>query len=236
MVAVIANRGRLVTPTLVKTVCPNDGSAPVPEPPSMVSRVPVSPKDLELIHKGLVAVVNESGGTASVARVPGFTVAGKTGSAQVVGLSLYKSYGTETQVPWKYRDHALFTAYAPAEDPTIALAVVVEHGLHGGSSAGAVARQVLEAYFGVPSRPEKSSKRPGPLADYPDPASVAAGMKPPPTLPGSKRCSAPAPQPVTAVQPKMQPFKPEPYNPGQFKLFPFKLEPAPGPQGGGGHP
>jgi hypothetical protein len=38
------------------------------------------------------------------------------------------------------------------------------------------------------------------------------------------------------VQPKMQPFKPEPYNPGQFKLFPFKLEPAPGPQGGGGHP
>ncbi len=246
MVAVIANRGRLLTPSLVKTVHPNDGSDPVPEPPGVITRVPVPPKDLELVHQGLVAVVNEPGGTASVARVAGHTVAGKTGSAQVVGLHLYKSYGTESQVPWKYRDHALFVAYAPAEDPTIAIAVVVEHGLHGGSSAAPVARKVLETYFGATPRPEKPSESPGPLADYPDPASVAAGLKPPPTLPGGKRRSTPVPEaqpapgkPVTgsnAAPAAQGQAKPKPAPPAQAKPKPAppaqaKPKPAPSAQG-----
>jgi penicillin-binding protein 2 len=67
----------------------------------------------------------------------------------VVSLALYKSFGKAHQVPWRYRDHALFVCYAPAEDPTIAVAVVVEHGGHGGSDAAPVARKVLEAYFGL---------------------------------------------------------------------------------------
>jgi penicillin-binding protein 2 len=52
-------------------------------------------------------------------------------------------------VPWRFRDHALFVCYAPAEAPEIAVAVVVEHGGHGGSDAAPVARAVLEAYFGL---------------------------------------------------------------------------------------
>ena len=149
MVSVVANGGLLVTPTLVKAVVPPDGRGPVPEPPGVISRVNVSPEHLRLIHEGLVAVVNEPRGTARRVRLPGVTVAGKTGTAQVVGLKFEKSFGKEENVPWKYRSHALFVCYAPAEDPSIAVAVVVEHGGHGGSDAGPVARKVLEAYFGV---------------------------------------------------------------------------------------
>ncbi len=159
MVAVVANGGRLVTPTLVKSVSRPDGSPPVPEPPGMVSKVPVDPKYLELIRQGLVAVVNEPGGTARRVRLPGITVAGKTGTAQVVGSKVWKSYGKAKNVPWKYRDHALFVAFAPAQKPTIALAVVIEHGGHGGSAAGPVAKKILEAYFDLDQK-KPEDKRP----------------------------------------------------------------------------
>ena len=76
--------------------------------------------------------------------------AGKTGTAQVVRR---KSSEEEEQqkdddvVPYKYRDHALFVSYAPADNPKIAVAVVVEHGGHGSSAAAPVAKAVYEAYF-----------------------------------------------------------------------------------------
>jgi penicillin-binding protein 2 len=148
MVSVVANGGRLVTPTLVKNVIPVGGE-PVPEPPGLMKRVPVKPEHLELIHQGMVGVVNEPHGTARRARLPGITVAGKTGTAQVVSLAFFKSFGDEENVPWRFRDHALFVCYAPAEAPEIAVAVVAEHGGHGGSDAAPVARAVLEAYFGL---------------------------------------------------------------------------------------
>ncbi len=158
MVSVIANGGRLVTPTLVKRVIPPGEAAPVPEPPGLSSKVPINPKYLELVHKGLVAVVNEPGGTARRARLPGIKVAGKTGTAQVVSLTFFKSFGKEENVPWRFRDHALFVSYAPADDPTIAIAVVVEHGGHGGSDAAPVARAVMEAYFGKEKLEEAKEK------------------------------------------------------------------------------
>jgi penicillin-binding protein 2 len=148
MVSVVANGGRLVTPTLVKTVIPVGGE-PVPEPAGLMKRVPVAPEHLRLIHRGLVGVVHEPHGTARRARLPGITVAGKTGTAQVVSLAFFKSFGDEENVPWRFRDHALFVCYAPAEAPEIAVAVVAEHGGHGGSDAAPVARAVLEAYFGL---------------------------------------------------------------------------------------
>ncbi len=161
MVSVIANGGRLVTPTIVKKVIPPGEAVPVPEPPGLSSKVPINEKYLKLIHKGLVAVVNEPGGTARRAKLPGITVAGKTGTAQVVSLAFFKSFGKSDNVPWRYRDHALFVAYAPAEDPTIAVAVVVEHGGHGGSDAAPVARAVMEAYFGVDKLKQAAKKKQG---------------------------------------------------------------------------
>ena len=102
----------------------------------------------ELIRKGLVAVVNEKHGTGSAARLKEITVAGKTGTAQVVHLKKMPSE-LEDEIPYKYRDHAWFVCFAPAEDPQIAIAVVIEHGGHGGSAAGPVAKSVLMRYFGL---------------------------------------------------------------------------------------
>ena len=70
----------------------------------------------------------------------------KTGTAQVVKIAVYRHL-KEKDIPYKYRDHAWFTCFAPAENPEIAVTVLVEHGLHGGSGAGPVARAVLSAYF-----------------------------------------------------------------------------------------
>ncbi|MBU1157659.1 MAG: penicillin-binding protein 2 [Proteobacteria bacterium] len=161
MTAVVANGGMLVTPTLVKTVTP-PGGEPVPAPEPVKTRVPIAPEHLDTIAKGLAAVVNEPHGTARRARLPGIIVGGKTGTAQVVGLKFEKSFGDEENVPWKYRSHALFVAYAPVENPTIAVGVVVEHGGHGGSDAAPVATAVMRAYFGIPEPEPKQPPKPKP--------------------------------------------------------------------------
>jgi penicillin-binding protein 2 len=82
-------------------------------------------------------------------------VAGKTGTAQVVALKKYRGWKSK-DLPYKYRDHAWFVAYAPYENPKIAVAVVVEHSGHGGSQAAPVAQQVMEAFFHPDKEPSKA--------------------------------------------------------------------------------
>ncbi len=176
MISVVANRGKLVTPTIIKAVVPPDGSDPIPEPPALTSGISIKPEDLELVRQGLIAVVNEPGGTARRAILPGITVAGKTGTTQVVSLSFVRSFGSKENVPWKYRDHALFVCFAPAENPTIAVAVVLEHGGGGGADAAPVARRVMEAFFGLPETP-LAPRIPGPLAQ-PAPANLPSPHHP----------------------------------------------------------
>ena len=104
---------------------------------------------LALIRDGLIGAVNDRHGTARAARLEdmeGITVAGKTGTAQVVTMEKFKEV-SEEDVAYQHRDHAWFTSFAPAENPEIAVTVLVEHGGHGGSAAAPVARKVLERYF-----------------------------------------------------------------------------------------
>ena len=82
------------------------------------------------------------GGTGATARLSDVHVAGKTGSSQVIKLR-----DSKQATPYQYRDHALFVAFAPYEKPEIAVAVVVEHGEHGGSAAGPVAGRIMRAWF-----------------------------------------------------------------------------------------
>jgi len=97
--------------------------------------------------------VMRPGGTASAAAAGApYTIAGKTGTAQVVGIKQGARYD-ESRVARQHRDHALFIAYAPAEDPKIAVAVMVENGGHGGSTAAPIARAVFDYYL--------TGKRPG---------------------------------------------------------------------------
>jgi penicillin-binding protein 2 len=102
----------------------------------------VSERNLALVHDALIGVVEEPRGTGGRARVPGMRVAGKTGTAQVVHLQHTEDL-EEDEVPVRYRDHAWFVAFAPAEAPQIVVAVLNEHGGHGGSAAAPIAQRVL---------------------------------------------------------------------------------------------
>ena len=113
----------------------------------------VRQKNLQLIREGLVGAVNDRHGTGKASRLKDITVAGKTGTAQVVTMEKFKEVDEE-DVKYKHRDHAWFTSFAPAENPEIAVTVLVEHGGHGGSAAAPVAKKVLERYFSKKSELE----------------------------------------------------------------------------------
>jgi len=145
--AALANGGYLVTPYLQ-----GQGA-----PPQQIEGV--SPATLEIVRLAMRRVVHGENGTGRLVRIPGISVAGKSGTAQV---------------PNRENDDAWFVAFAPFEDPQIAVAVVVEAGGAGGAVAGPVTRKVLEAYFATrqpmaaqstpsvrPRRPE-SGEPPGP--------------------------------------------------------------------------
>jgi len=102
---------------------------------------------LDAVRSGMFAVVNEAGGTAPRARLAGSVqLAGKTGSSQVRRVSRQqRESGTydSKNLPWEFRPHALFVAYAPYEEPRYALSVVVEHGNAGGAAAAPLARDIM---------------------------------------------------------------------------------------------
>ncbi len=148
MTATVANGGTLYKPGLVEQVRDPDGKVIERFEPEIVDRLTGQGRNLALIRKGLIEAVNGRHGTGRRARLQdlGITVAGKTGTAQVVRLKQYRHL-KDKDIPYKYRDHAWFTCFAPAENPEIAVTVLVEHGFHGGSGAAPVAKAVLEAYF-----------------------------------------------------------------------------------------
>ena len=146
MTATVANGGKQYLPQVIEKVTDPDGKVLERFEPLVVDELKGEKKHLDEIREGLVEVVQGKRGTARLVRIKGLTIGGKTGTAQVVRLAQYRHL-KEKDIPYKYRDHAWFTCYAPAEDPEIAVTVLVEHGLHGGSVAGPVARAILEKYF-----------------------------------------------------------------------------------------
>jgi penicillin-binding protein 2 len=151
MIATVANEGTVYQPHLVRRIVDSEGRTLKEFQPQVISRTGIKPRTFKLVKDGLFAVVNEPHGTGAMARLSEVTVAGKTGSSQVVKLRDSKG-----GVPYQFRDHALFVAFAPYDKPEIAVAVIVEHGEHGGSAAAPVAGSVLRAYFegkGVIKRP-----------------------------------------------------------------------------------
>ncbi|MBC8207686.1 MAG: penicillin-binding protein 2 [Desulfobulbaceae bacterium] len=145
LTATLANGGKRYLPQLVERVVDPDGQVLSEFEPVLVGELNEKESHMELIRQGLIEVVHGQHGTGRIARIEGLTMAGKTGTAQVVRVAQYKDL-KEEDIPYKYRDHAWFTAYAPAEDPEIAVTVLVEHGLHGSSGAGPVAKAILEQY------------------------------------------------------------------------------------------
>jgi penicillin-binding protein 2 len=142
----IANGGTVVQPRLVLRRSDSDGRLVEGPPPDAAGRVPVKREYLDLVRAALEGVVEEPGGTGARARVPGVRVAGKTGTAQVVGLK-HTDGVDEKQIAFEFRDHAWFVGFAPAQAPEIVVAAVSEHGGHGGSAAGPIVQKVLARYF-----------------------------------------------------------------------------------------
>jgi penicillin-binding protein 2 len=142
MTATIANEGTIYRPHVVKRIVDADGKTLKETKAEIIGTATFSKESFRLVKQGMLAVVNESGGTGSIARLYDVKVAGKTGTSQVVKLR-----DSKKSTPYQYRDHALFVAFAPFENPEIAVAVIVEHGEHGGSAAAPIAGRILRAYF-----------------------------------------------------------------------------------------
>jgi penicillin-binding protein 2 len=144
--AAIASGGQVMKPRLLLRLEDRDGKTVQVFAPELRETSTVSPENLAIVREGLTAVVELPGGTGGRARVPGVRVAGKTGTVQVVSLSRVQGL-KELQIPIRFRDHAWFAAFAPADAPEIAVAVFVEHGLHGSSAAAPIAQRILAKYF-----------------------------------------------------------------------------------------
>lgn len=114
----------------------------------MTGRIKAKQENLERIRRALLGVVNEPHGTARQAKIDGVKVAGKTGTAQVVNIDLEKNYEKEEDIPPQYRDHAWFVANAEVDGlASLALAIIIEHGGHGGSTAAPIAKELIQAYL-----------------------------------------------------------------------------------------
>jgi penicillin-binding protein 2 len=143
--ATVGNGGIRYRPKIVKTIRTAGGEVVFESTPEVVGRLPVSEKTLQLVREGLFKVVNDRHGTAWRSRLDGIVMCGKTGTAQVVGRRDDDADGDGEGDPIK--DHAWFVAYAPEEDPRIAVAVIVEHGEHGSSAAAPVAAEMIRFYL-----------------------------------------------------------------------------------------
>jgi len=153
--AVLANRGKWVRPQMLKRVVAENGLDKVQQELLAQLETKPTPPDVKLnreanwaeVIQGMVDVVHASYGTAKQSGADAeYLMAGKTGTAQVVGIAQDEEYDSEALIE-RHRDHALFVAFAPANDPKIAVAVVVENGEGGSRAAAPVAREVIDAWL-----------------------------------------------------------------------------------------
>lgn len=152
----LANGGVVMTPHLVKTVENAATGEKRLTVPAESYRIALKPEHLRIVREAMVDVNVTGTGRGAFQGVP-YKVAGKTGTAQVIGIKQGEKYD-ESKVDERHRDHSLYIAFAPADGdvpPTIALAVLVENGGFGSRAAAPIARQVLDYYLlgKVPARP-----------------------------------------------------------------------------------
>ncbi|MEK1940707.1 MAG: penicillin-binding protein 2 [Pseudomonas sp.] len=141
--ALVANRGKWIRPHLAKTV---DGVPPV-DPNPMPDIVLRNPGDWAQVSAGMQQVMHNPRGTAhKVGDTSTYRIAGKSGTAQVVAIKQGEKYD-RSKLDERHRDHALFIAFAPAEAPQIAVAVMIENGEGGSSVAAPVAKAVMDAWL-----------------------------------------------------------------------------------------
>jgi penicillin-binding protein 2 len=178
MMSTLANGGTRVTPHLLREVDDGTGWKPVPAPAPQ-STAALKPETVQAIRDGLWLVVNGAG-TGARARIPGYDVSGKTGTAQVISLEGRRAATGKTDRD--LRDHGWFVFFAPRDNPQIAGVVFTEHAEHG-SSAAPIAKHAMETFFakreGRPLPPPLPSQAPPPVPrPIDEPALVATTDRP----------------------------------------------------------
>ena len=166
--AEIAESGKIVaTPRMVAGFREPGSDRVTRRDPVMMKPVDLgTDEQWEVVHDGMLAAIYGPGGTAYAVGVNSkYKIAGKTGTAQVVTVKQTESTKHQNADERK-RDHAWFLAYAPADDPKIAVAVLVENGGFGGANAGPIGRKVMDAYL-VPDEPPADKAKPPPAPPRP---------------------------------------------------------------------
>lgn len=151
-ISAVGNNGTLYRPRLVKSVQDAKGQVIREVEPEITGGLPASKKNLAIVRQGLLDVVHGSRGTARRIRLPGVQIAGKTGTAQVFSRKAGEKFNNK-KLRRTLQDHAWFVCYAPAQNPKIAISVIIEHGEHGSSAAAPVAKELIHAYLGGPEVP-----------------------------------------------------------------------------------
>ena len=142
MSARIASRGKLVKPQLVKSI---NGVAT--QPVEVQEPINMSDEYWDYVHRAMRDVVHSPRGTAKgISNGLDYEIAGKTGTAQVISISAEEEYDS-SKIDKSQWDHALFVAFAPVDDPQIAVGLIVENGEHGSSAAAPIARLVIDEYM-----------------------------------------------------------------------------------------
>ncbi len=147
LMAAVANGGILLKPYLIKRIEGPEEQIRKEFFPEIVGQIGVDRDHLEQVRKALRDVVNGVRGTGKKSRLKNIIVSGKTGTAQVVRMKSNEELEKGEVIPVKYRDHAWFMAFAPYEKPVVAVAIIVEHGGHGGTTAGPIAGKIFKKYF-----------------------------------------------------------------------------------------
>jgi penicillin-binding protein 2 len=149
LAAAVANGGHRYQPLILDNIKTVDGQLLQKNEPKLIGKLPVSPVHLELVKLGLWKVVHGENGTARGSRLSDIDISGKTGTSQVVSRKENESMAEE-DMPAHLRSHAWFIAYAPSEKPTIAVAVVIEHGEHGSGAAAPIAKEMIKTFLRKP--------------------------------------------------------------------------------------
>ncbi len=148
LTAAVANGGTLYSPVYLEKMTGPDDHIVASFESDLKDKLPISESNLRIIKRALVGAVNDEKGTGNKCKLPDVLVAGKTGTAQVIGQDRRQQ---DENLDWEHRDHAWFVAYAPAERPELAVAVLCEHAGHGGSVAAPIAREVFKTWFQIQS-------------------------------------------------------------------------------------
>jgi penicillin-binding protein 2 len=154
--AALASHGKHMAPMVVHTTEDPASGKQTELPLHPFTEIPVtSAGNWDKVVSAMTQVVHGAGGTArGISRDITYQIAGKTGTAQVFGIKQDARY-VEAEVQKRLRDHALFVAFAPVDNPQIAVGIIVENGGHGGSVAAPIVRRVMDTYLLPEAVPEE---------------------------------------------------------------------------------